>query len=105
MAQRDQGSRTKSPGEFVGDMPEGQSAGPGAPETMEPTTGRPGAGGHGRGGPGGPAMEGIREGGPGRSAAADAVPDAKGAGGFAAYVTQLGLGLLMRLRGARRGRA
>jgi hypothetical protein len=72
MAQRDGGSRTKSPGEFVRDMPEGESAGPGAPETVEPTTGRPAA-----------------------------VPDAKGAAGFVAYVTQLGLGLLMLLRGAR----
>jgi hypothetical protein len=63
-------------------MPEGERAGPDAPETVEPTTGRLGAGGHGPDGPGG-------------------VPDAKAAPGLVAYVTQLGLGLLMRLRGAR----
>jgi hypothetical protein len=70
MAQRDGSPGAKSAREFVRDMPEGESAGPGAPET-----------------------------------AADAVPDAKGAAGFVGYVTQLGLGALMRLRGARRDRA
>ncbi len=49
-----------SPAEFVRRMPEGQSAGPGAPETDEPVQGRPGAGGHGPDdGPGGPAMQGM----------------------------------------------
>jgi hypothetical protein len=101
MAERRQG--TKRPGEFVRDMPEGESAGPGAPETVEPTTGRPGAGGHGPQGPGGPAMAGIGEGGAGRTADADARPDAKGAAGFLTYVTQLGAGAMVRLRGSRRG--
>lgn len=101
MAQRQDG--TKSPREFVQDMPEGESAGPGAPETVEPTTGRPGAAGHGPQGPGGPAMEGIGEGDGGRTADADARPDAKGAAGFLGYVTQLGAGALVRLRGSGRG--
>jgi hypothetical protein len=35
-------------------------AGPGAPETVEPTQGRPGAGGHGPAGPGGPVMLGLK---------------------------------------------
>lgn len=49
--------------EFVRRMPEGESAGPGAPETEEPVQGRPGAGGHGPSdGPGGAAMEGMDEG-------------------------------------------
>lgn len=42
--------------ELISRMPEGEGAGPGAPETIEPTQGRPGAGGHGPTGPGGPAM-------------------------------------------------
>ena len=49
--------------EFVRRMPEGEGAGPGAPETEEPVQGRPGAGGHGpTDGPGGAAMEGMDEG-------------------------------------------
>jgi hypothetical protein len=100
MTQRE--GRTKSPREFVLDMPEGESAGPGAPETVEPTTGRPGPGGHGPGGPGGPAMMGIRAGAEGRSAAADAAPDTRGVAAFLAYATQLGLGLVLRLRRRRR---
>ncbi|MDX6554734.1 MAG: hypothetical protein QOD86_929 [Miltoncostaeaceae bacterium] len=44
-------------------MPEGEGAGPNAPETVEPVQGRPGAGGHGpTDGPGGPAMQGMDEG-------------------------------------------
>ena len=44
--------RAKTPAEFVMDMPEemesaGPGAGPDAPETIEPRTGRPGAAGHG----------------------------------------------------------
>lgn len=95
------GGRTRdvSPREFVEAMPEGESAGPGAPETIEPTTGRPGAGGHGPSGPGGPAMRGIGD--PptsSRSASRDALPDARGSAGFLAYVTQLGIGAVTRLR-------
>jgi hypothetical protein len=49
--------------EFIRRMPEGEGAGPGAPETDEPVQGRPGAGGHGpTDGPGGAAMEGMDEG-------------------------------------------
>ena len=50
------------PAEFVKRMAEGEGAGPDAPETEEPTQGRPGAGGHGPDtGPGGPAMKGITD--------------------------------------------
>ena len=49
--------------EFVRRMPEGEGAGPGAPETDEPVQGRPGAGGHGpTDGPGGSGPEGMGEG-------------------------------------------
>jgi hypothetical protein len=47
-----------SPAEFTRRMPEGQSAGPGAPETIEPHGGA--ADGEGRE-PGGPPMRGIGE--------------------------------------------
>lgn len=36
-----------TPAEFTKRTEEGQSAGPGSPETDHPRTGRPGAGGHG----------------------------------------------------------
>src|SRR5689334_6676928 len=87
--------RDLSPREFTERMPEGESAGPGAPETMEPTTGRPGAGGHGpSGGPGGPAMATMRDDIPAdprvaeRSGAKDAKPDPAGAAGFLAYAAE-----------------
>jgi hypothetical protein len=44
----------KTPAEFTRDMPEGEGAGPDAPETLEATQGRPPGEG-----PGGPAMKGI----------------------------------------------
>jgi hypothetical protein len=91
MAERD----PVSPREFVERMPEGESAGPGAPETVEPTTGRPGAGGHGpEGGPGGPAMASMRDDVPTdpdaepRTGRQDARPDARGAAGFLAFATE-----------------
>lgn len=43
-----------SPAEFTKRMPEGQSAGPGAPETLEPTQGH-----GGETGPGGSQMRGL----------------------------------------------
>lgn len=49
--------REKTPAEFTKDMEEGEGAGPGAPETDTPRTGRPGAGGHGPKGPGGAGPE------------------------------------------------
>lgn len=45
-----------TPAEFTRRMPEGESAGPGAPETDEPTQGREGDGSTG---PGGPAPRGL----------------------------------------------
>ena len=45
-----------TPAEFTKRMPEGESAGPGAPETMEPTQGRERSGSTG---PGGPAPRGL----------------------------------------------
>lgn len=48
-----------TPAEFTKAMPEGESAGPDAPETVEPTQGR-----EEERGPGGPAMEGIGGSGP-----------------------------------------
>jgi len=45
-----------SPAEFTKRMPEGESAGPGAPETIEPTQGRPKDASTG---PGGPAPRGL----------------------------------------------
>lgn len=45
-----------SPAEFTKRMPEGESAGPGAPETDEPTQGRSPDGSTG---PGGPAPRGL----------------------------------------------
>jgi hypothetical protein len=45
-----------SPAEFTKRMPEGESAGPGAPETDEPTQGRSKDGSTG---PGGPAPRGL----------------------------------------------
>jgi hypothetical protein len=71
-----------TPAEFTRRMPEGESAGPGAPETDEPVQGRPGAGGHGpTGGPGGPAMKGMGDPPPpgAKSGADDATPDVAGA--------------------------
>ncbi len=48
-----------SPAEFTKRMPEGEGAGPDAPETVEPTQGR-----EEEHGPGGPAMEGLGGSGP-----------------------------------------
>jgi hypothetical protein len=63
MTADEKGREDISKEEFVRRMPEGESAGPGAPETVEPVQGRPGAGGHGPSdGPGGAAMEGMDEG-------------------------------------------
>ena len=45
-----------TPAEFTRRMPEGEGAGPGAPETEEPTQGREGDGSTG---PGGPAPRGL----------------------------------------------
>lgn len=45
-----------SPAEFTKRMPEGEGAGPGAPETIEPTQGRPQDASEG---PGGPAPRGL----------------------------------------------
>lgn len=45
--------RRKDPAEFTRDMPEGEGAGEGAPETDEPVQGRSGRG------PGGPASKGL----------------------------------------------
>jgi len=78
------------PAEFTRRTPEGESAGPGAPETVEPTLGRPGAGGHGStAGPGGPAMAGMgaEEGEDGRSATADARLGPREALGLALWTT------------------
>lgn len=94
-----------SPGELVRRMPEGEGAGPDAPETDEPTQGRPGAGGHGsQGGPGGPAPLGIGDPVPdgARGADADSRPDAAGAAGALARFAVLGLG---RLAHKARGRS
>jgi hypothetical protein len=60
--------QAKSPRGFVRHMPEGERAGQGATEAVEPAPGR---------------------------------ADAKGAAGFLTHVAQLGLGALVRLRGAR----
>lgn len=49
--------REKTPAQFTKDMDEGEGAGPGAPETDTPRTGRPSAGGHGPKGPGGAGPE------------------------------------------------
>lgn len=58
--ERDEGrDEGVTPAEFTKAMPEGESAGPGAPETVEPTQGR-----EEEEGPGGPAMKGIGGSGP-----------------------------------------
>lgn len=46
--------RDMDPGEMTRRMPEGEGAGPGAPETLEPTQGE-----RATPGPGGPAVEGL----------------------------------------------
>jgi hypothetical protein len=91
-------SPTISPAEFTRRMPEGEGAGPGAPETIEPTTGRPGAGGHGPpGGPGGPPMAAMRGSVPedprarSRSGARDARTDPRGIVGLLAFVAEWAL--------------
>lgn len=78
--------------QFIKRLPEGEGAGPGAPETDEPRGGRPGAGGHGPRPPrpaslwGDTEQEGTRH---------DELPDARGIAGMAAYITGLGLGRLI----------
>lgn len=77
--------------EFIRRMPEGESAGPGAPETDEPVQGRPGAGGHGpTDGPGGAAMEGMDEG-PTDEAPSDAADAGEDRGGTAAGAIKKGV--------------
>lgn len=77
--------------EFIRRLPEGEGAGPGAPETDDPRGGRPGAGGHGPRPPrpvslwGDPEQEGGHH---------DELPDARGIAGMAAYITALGVGWL-----------
>jgi len=77
--------------EMILRLPEGEGAGPGAPETAEPVTGRPGAGGHGPPGPGGlTASRGLahdRRVTP-RTASDDARPDAVGVAGVVTYLAR-----------------
>ena len=102
--------RAKTPAEFVLDMPEemesaGAGAGPDAPETIEPRTGRPGAAGHGPADqrdaapqswvkPPDPRVEP-------RDSAADSRPDPAGILATAAYVVQRAV--LTVIPGGRRG--
>jgi hypothetical protein len=77
--------------EMIRRLPEGDGAGPGSPETAEPVTGRPGAGGHGPPGPGGlAATRGLvpdHRVAP-RTGLDDATPDARGVVGMASYLTR-----------------
>ncbi len=90
--------------EFIKRLPEGEGAGPGAPETVEPRTGRPGAGGRG---PQPPRPEFFGGDAEQQSTYHDERPDARGIAGMAAYITVLGMGWLaghlsavaIRLRG------
>jgi hypothetical protein len=60
--ERREGKGRESPEQFTKEMPEGEGGGPGAPETVEPTQGRPSADGRGaEGDPGGPAMKGLKD--------------------------------------------
>jgi hypothetical protein len=94
-----------SPAKFTRRLPEAMAPGPDAPETIEPTTGRPRAGGHGPPGPGGPTMSAIRrsptEPELARNSAQDSVPDAPGALGVLVYLAELGLATIADKR--RRG--
>lgn len=93
-----------TPEEFVKRMPEGEGAGPGAPETEEPVQGRPGAGGHGPGdGPGGPAPEGMGDAPPegARRGEGDAEPEAGGAAASAVREGVAEAGRLARKAGGK----
>jgi len=89
--------RAKTPAEFVLDMPEemesaGLGAGPGAPETVEPRTGRPGNAGHGPAGERDSAPQSwVKPPDPRvapRASGADAQPHPAGLLGAAVYVAQ-----------------
>jgi hypothetical protein len=89
--------RAKTPAEFVLDMPEemdaaGPGAGPGAPETVEPRTGRPGNAGHGPAGERDSAPQSwVKPADPRvapRDSGADSQPDPAGLLGAAVYVAQ-----------------
>lgn len=81
-----------SPAEFTKRMPEGQSAGPGAPETLEPTQGH-----GGETGPGGSQMRGMGQDAGRKNSEDDAHLDGAGA---AATATRDGvLGVARKLAG------
>jgi hypothetical protein len=85
MPSRGHGRPELTPDEFTRRMPEGEGAGPGAPETVEPVTGRPGAAGHGPRGTPAPTITAAATPDAAPAPAAGARPDLIGILGFASW--------------------